>query len=54
MFSAVRKTRLNSFKSFHLLPALGDLKGCFDGRKAQNKQAAESETKIINKFTLSG
>lgn len=37
-----------------MLPALGDLKGCVDGRKAQNKQADESETKIINKFTSFG
>lgn len=54
MFSAVRKTHLNFLKSFHVLPAPGDPRGCYDGRKAQNKQADESETKIINKFTLSG
>lgn len=53
-FSAMWKARLKFLKSFHVLPAFGDLKGCFDGRKAQNKQAEEFETKIINKFTLSG
>lgn len=47
MFSAVRKTHLNFKKSFTVLPALGDLKGCVDGRKAQNKQADESGKKIF-------
>lgn len=54
MFSAVRKTHLNFKKSFTVLPALGDLKGCVDGRKAQNKQADESGKKNLNKFTLFG
>lgn len=46
MFSAVRKRDLIFFKSFHMAPVLGDLKECFDGRKAQNKQADGCKTKI--------